>query len=147
MAAGTVVLGAESKRDQRGRRILSAQRWAEVLSAYPNSGLTQAQFARQEGVNYHTLVAHLGRARLAAAAPLPGKQAARRCTSVSANPAAGAYASHSPVFIEAVFPPDSSVSAAARPSMPPLEVVLPSGLLIRGVEPAALATLVRALMN
>jgi len=146
-AADSVVLDAESKKDQRGRRILSEQRWAEVLAAYANSALTQAQFARQEGVNYHTLVAHLGRARRAASAAFPAQTAARRLTSASTNLAAETSTSHSPAFIEAVFPPNLLAAAAAHPSRPPLEVILPNGLLIRGVEPAALATLVRALMN
>ena len=55
------VLREEAKRDTRGRRIVEAERWRELLAAYATSELTQAKFARREGVNYHTFVAWLGR--------------------------------------------------------------------------------------
>ena len=57
------VLREEAKRDTRGRRIVEAERWRELLAAYATSELTQAQFARREGVNYHTFVARLNRER------------------------------------------------------------------------------------
>jgi DNA-binding transcriptional regulator YiaG len=57
------VLHAERKQDTRGHRIVDAERWRELLAVYATSGLTQAQFARQEGVNYHTFVARLNRER------------------------------------------------------------------------------------
>jgi transposase-like protein len=57
------VLREEAKRDTRGRRIVDAERWRELLAAYATSGLTQTQFARREGVNYHTFVARLNRER------------------------------------------------------------------------------------
>jgi hypothetical protein len=59
---------AKLKHDARGRRIVAAGRWAELLAAYDASGLTQKAFARREGVNVHTLVAWLGRRRSAGTA-------------------------------------------------------------------------------
>ena len=68
------VLAEECKNDRRGRRIVSKQRWEEVLGAYPASGLTQEQYARREGVNYHTMVSRLGRARLKSGSKANGVQ-------------------------------------------------------------------------
>lgn len=51
------------KRDGRGRRLITAPQREELLRAYAASGLTQRAFARQEGVNYHTLVEWLQRQR------------------------------------------------------------------------------------
>jgi transposase-like protein len=52
---GAELLTEEGKRDQRGRRITSAPRRAELLEAYRASGLTMKQFGRQEGINPFTL--------------------------------------------------------------------------------------------
>ena len=125
-AAEAAVLFEECKNDTRGRRIVSAQRWAEVLGAYPASGLTQEQYARRQGVNYHTLVSRLGRARLKSG----GKAGAHGERSQSGPLVSG--------FIEAILP--SGVASAAA-----LEVVTPSGFIIRGAEPEAVAALVRSL--
>lgn len=125
-AAEAAVLAEESKNDTRGRRILSAQRWEEVLGAYPASGLTQEQYARREGVNYHTLVSRLGRARLKSG----GKAGAHGERSQSDPLVSG--------FIEAILPSGVGKSAA-------LEVVTPSGFIIRGSDPEAVAALVRSL--
>ena len=110
------VLHEERKQDTRGRRIVGAERWRELLAAYATSGLTQAQFARQEGVNYHTLVARLAR---------------ERGRSQPARPA--------PTFVEA------RVSAPGWPSATALEVQLPDGAIVRGSDPTTVAVLVRAL--
>ena len=59
----TEVVDDKQKRDKRGRRIVAAERWAEVLAEYDASGLTQSAFARRVGLNFHTLVAWLGRRR------------------------------------------------------------------------------------
>ena len=125
-AAQAAVLAEECKNDTRGRRIVSSQRWAEVLGAYPASGLTQEQYARREGVNYHTLVSRLGRARLKSA-----KKAGVLGERLQAGPLVSG-------FIEAMLP--SGVASAAA-----LEVVTPSGFIIRGAEPEAVAALVRSL--
>ncbi len=59
----TEVVEDKQKRDKRGRRIVAAERWAEVLAEYDASGLTQSAFARRAGLNFHTFVAQLGRRR------------------------------------------------------------------------------------
>ena len=125
-AAEAAVLFEECKNDTRGRRIVSAQRWAEVLGAYPASGLTQEQYARRQGVNYHTLVSRLGRARLKS-----GSKAGSHGERSQSGPLVSG-------FIEAILP--SGVASAAA-----LEVVTPSGFIIRGAEPEAVAALVRSL--
>jgi transposase-like protein len=112
----TEVLDGEIKQDTRGRRIVDAERWREVLTAYATSGLTQAQFARQEGVNYHTFVARLNRER--------GRSQPTGST---------------PTFVEA------RVTAAGWPQATALEVQLPGGMIVRGSDPATVAALVQAL--
>lgn len=125
-AAEAEVLGEESKNDTRGRRIVSAKRWAEILGAYPASGLTQEQYARREGINYHTLVSRLGRARL---------KSGRNAGVLGERPQPESLV---PGFIEAILPSGIDKSSA-------LEVVTPSGFIIRGADPVAVAALVRAL--
>lgn len=49
------------KSDARGRRIVAAERRAELLAAYAASGLTQRAFARREGVNFHPFIGWLQR--------------------------------------------------------------------------------------
>jgi hypothetical protein len=110
------VLREEAKRDTRGRRIVEAERWREVLAAYATSGMTQAQYARQEGVNYHTFVARLNRERGRSQPAGPG-----------------------PTFVEA------RVSATGWPQATVLEVQLPDGAIVRGSDPTTVAALVRAL--
>ena len=56
MATNAAVVVAEDfKRDERGRRITPRARRVELVEAYRASGLTMAQFARQEGINRLTL--------------------------------------------------------------------------------------------
>jgi len=52
------------KRDQRGRRRMPASRREELVARWRESGLTQAAFARREGINYTTFCSwvHQGRA-------------------------------------------------------------------------------------
>ncbi len=42
------------KRDARGRRMTPLERRRELVRAYQASGLTQAEFARREGLRYST---------------------------------------------------------------------------------------------
>ncbi len=141
LSSETVVLSDERTNDTSGRRFASAQRWAEILAAYPVSGLTQKQYAKQAGVNYHTLVSRLGRARINS----DSKTGAPGAGALEAG-ALGAGASGErpepgrlvPGFIEAILP---SVGA----NVSTLEVVTTSGFIIRGADPVAVATLVRAL--
>jgi hypothetical protein len=59
----TEIADEGSKQDSRGRRIVDEAHWGEVIRRYQASGLTQAQFARREGIKYHTLVGRLVRHR------------------------------------------------------------------------------------
>ncbi|RRJ94361.1 hypothetical protein Ga0100231_008315 [Opitutaceae bacterium TAV4] len=64
----TELVGAQTKRDTKGHRIINAQRRDELLARYQSSGLTQKAFARQAGVNFHTFVSWLAQQRCASAA-------------------------------------------------------------------------------
>ena len=110
------VLAEESKRDRRGRKLNAEGRWRELMAEQASSGLTQAQFARREGINYHTFVGWRGRFR--------------RQGGSTPGPA--------PRFVEAQL---ATVPAPGRR----LEVVLPGGVVVRGEEAAAVAALVKAL--
>jgi transposase-like protein len=116
----------EHKRDTRGRRIAEPRRRDEIVAAYASSGLTQKAYARQEGVNYHTLVSWLGRSRRESDGVAP--------PSGPAGPDASA-----PRFAQLTWPP------AASPSVSRLEAVLPDGVILRGDDPAALLVLLNAL--
>lgn len=114
----TEILDSGQKRDACGRRITDEARRAEVLVAFAASGLSQKAFARQEGVNYHTFVAWLGRERRlnpAVAEPTVGKVRFRQ------------------------------LQLGPEPRRAELEVVLPGGLVVRGGDAAQLAVLVKAL--
>lgn len=111
----TEILDGDEKRDTRGRKIADAARRAEVLAGYATSGLTQKAFARQEGVNYHTLVAWLGREQRSAPAAAPGKISFRQ------------------------------LQFGPTPHRAELEVALPGGLVVRGGDAAQVAALVKAL--
>lgn len=47
----------ETKRDERGRRIRTANERKALVKAYQSSGLTQRAFAEREGIKYTTFVA------------------------------------------------------------------------------------------
>lgn len=119
-----VVIGDERMRDRKGRRQLTAARWEELMREYEASGLTQAEFARRNGLVYTTLAHRVQQKRRVAKA--------------------GAVA---PRFVE-VRPALPSVLPKAAPTsatLLELSVTLPDGVVLRGAEPAALAALVRAL--
>ena len=60
-----VIAEDEPKVDTQGRKILDEGRWRDLIERYESSGMTQVQFARREGIKYHTFVARLGRHRRA----------------------------------------------------------------------------------
>lgn len=114
-AIETEIIETGEQRGGRGRRITPAARRAEYVEAYRRSGLTQAAFARREGLRYPTF-AHWVRH-------------------------ADKGASTSPVRFAQVSWPRSLPEAAG----PRLEVQLPDGTIVRGAEVGELAVLVRAL--
>lgn len=116
----------EHKRDTRGRRIAEPRRREEIVAGYAGSGLTQKTYARQEGVNYHTLVSWLGRRR-------------RESDRAAPPPAPSAPVASVARFAQLTWP-SAAPSAVSR-----LEVVLPDGVILRGDDPAALLVLLNAL--
>jgi len=113
----TEVIEDGAKRDRRGRRILPAERIDELVKEYRASGLTQAAFARREGLKYPTFA---------------GWVSARR---VQTGQSSGGSAVR---FAQLQLP--AGLTAPAE-----LSVSLPDGLVVRGSEVCALAALVRAL--
>lgn len=57
------VFNDETKRDSRGRKVISREERERLLAAYRESGLTQRVFCEREAINYHTFVSWLGKAR------------------------------------------------------------------------------------
>jgi transposase-like protein len=113
--ATTELVETGERRDLRGRRITPAVRRAELVAAWRQSGLTQAAFARREGVRYPTFASWVQQARHVAGRPSAPKV---RFAEVQVPAALGA---------------------------PPLEVRLRDGTVIRGACAQAVAALARAL--
>ena len=116
--ATTELVETGEKRDRRGRKITPVARRGELVAAWRASGMTQAEFARREGVNYTTLASWVQLARRRETAPVPIRFAEVRV-------------------------PVSKPAAEARVDR--LEVRLPDGTVVRGDNAAALVRLVRAL--
>jgi transposase-like protein len=119
-SATTQIVDDGGQRDRRGRVSWPRERREQLLDEYERSGLTQAAFARREGVRYPTF-AHWVQERRRATLPGSGRRPAV-----------------SPRFVE--------VGVPAAASSPELSVTLPCGLVARGADAIALATLVRALL-
>lgn len=109
----TEVCEEMEKRDGRGRRLLNKDQWAEALSAYDKSGMTQVGFCRREGLNYNSFVHQLSkRKNQALAASAPGSKFRQLEVSCSESKSAS------------------------------LEVRLPCGLVVRGSDAEELARLI-----
>jgi len=113
----TEVIEDGAKRDRRGRRILPPEQVEALVREYRASGLTQAAFARREGLKYPTFA---------------GLVNARR---VQAGRASGGSAVR---FTQLQLP--TGLTAPTELSVAP-----PDGVVVRGSEVRALAALVRAL--
>lgn len=94
------------------------QRREQLLAEYERSGLSQAAFARRAGVRYPTFAHWVQERRRGGLAPATGT---------------------APRFVEVGV-------RATPPSSSELSVTLPGGLVARGADAPALATLVRALL-
>lgn len=115
----------ETKRDTKGRRITPKARRQELLAAYEQSGLTQAAFARREGVKYQTFATWVSEGRRRSAA-------------------GGLSKSVVPVrFAEVNLPPSAQRELSANADA--LSVTLPDGVVVRGADALAMAALVKAL--
>lgn len=115
----TEVVNDGVARDRRGRRFTPLARRAELIEAWKASGLSQAAFARREGLQYPTFAGWVQAARRHSPVPAPVRFAEFRLPA----------ASHGT--------PDASVA--------PLEVRLPDGTIVRGADAAAVASLVQTL--
>ena len=105
------------KRDTCGRRLLSKEQWAAVLSAYDTSGMTQKGFCRHEGLNHNSFVYQLSLRRNKSLAQATGAPKFKQLQ-VSASAGTGSFA---------------------------LEVILPCGSQVRGNHAAELVQLIRLL--
>ena len=122
-AITTELVQTGEKHDQRGRRMTPPERRAALVREYKESGLTQAAFARREGLRNSTFAYWV-------------LQSAK----------AGAEAAKSPIeFAQLRLPvvPAPMPPITAEPAH--LEVRLPDGTLLRGDNANDLALLVRAL--
>ena len=116
--ATTELIDPGEQRDQLGRRLTPTKQRAELVAAFRASGLTQAAFARQEGLKYSTFCTWAS--------------ADRR--TVRAKPTV----KPSTVSFAEVSIPTRAVT---------LEVRLPDGTVVSGGHALELAALVRALRN
>jgi transposase-like protein len=109
------VIETGEKRDRRGYRVTPMGRRAELVREYQQSGLTQAEFARREGLKYATFAGWvLKAAKQPAAAP-------------------------SIQFAQLRLPSSTAIETTG------LGVRLPDGTSVRGNQVKELAALVRAL--
>ena len=116
-ATTTELVVTGETRDRLGRTITPVARRAELVAGWRASGLTQAAFARREGVRYTTFVSWVQEeGRKPGPRTAPGRIK----------------------FAEVRLP---------SASMAGLEVRLPDGTVLRGGNAADLATLVRALRS
>lgn len=118
MAAITAeIVDTGEKRDTRGRRVTPAERRAEVVRDYLQSGLTMAQYARRERITYATFAGWVWKEQ-------------RRSQNAPIK------------FAEMRLPLPPPSGAERR-----LEVRLADGTTLRGDSPADLAALIRALRS
>ena len=124
----------ESNLDSKGRRITPKERREGLLKEYEQSGLTQAAFARRAGINYPTFASWV--------------QGRRERTTVSLRAGEPMRAQQRVQFAEVNLPAPSQPAPSQRASSSDagsLSVTLPDGLVVRGIDAAALAVLVKAL--
>jgi transposase-like protein len=106
------------KRDGRGRRMMARTHRMALIESYRASGLTMAEFARRESVNYTTFAGWIAKA---------GK----------------ALSSRSPMkFAEVRLPTPPPVGAGRGDQV---EVRLPDGTVLRGGRVADLVAVIKAL--
>ena len=65
------VVDTGEQRDRRGRRRVPREQRRKLIEAYRASGLTMAEFARREAINYTTLAGWMARAGREVARPRP----------------------------------------------------------------------------
>ena len=60
---GAELVDTGAKRDGRGRRLAVREEAQAALAAYERSGLTQREFAKRDGIKFHTFTGWLKRYR------------------------------------------------------------------------------------
>ena len=125
---GLEVIPTEVRKDRLGRRTLGRERRDELLSRFATSGMTQAAFARKEGVSEQTFASWRKRVR---------KEGKARPASTSYMQGVPGHPVQ-PAFRElTVAPPPSSVAA-------PIVVVF-GGVEARCADAVTAAALIKAL--
>ncbi|SRR6266568_875500 len=119
-AINTEVVDTGEKRDVRGRRVKPRAQRLELIEAYRASGLTMAEFARRETLNYSTLAGWVSKAGKAPDTAGPIK------------------------FAEVQLP---ALRTATVKGTNELEVRLPDGTVLRGGRVTDLVSLARALRS
>lgn len=64
------VVDTGEKRDTHGRRVLPRAQRLALIEAYRGSGITMAEFARREAINYSTFAGWIAKAAKCAKAPI-----------------------------------------------------------------------------
>jgi transposase-like protein len=113
------VVETGEKRDRLGRRITPARRREELVAAWRQSGLTQAAFARREGVRYPTFATWVQQARQGEPCNKASSQKVR--------------------FAQVHLPTSAPI--------PPVEVRMADGTVVRGASAREVAAVVRALRS
>jgi hypothetical protein len=132
-ATTTELIETGEKHDVLGRRLTPGERRAELLAAFQASGLTQAAFARREGITYSTFCTWAQAERAAGRLPVAKPGRVRSKPAVTAPPVR---------FVEAG--PSGPINLSVS-STPGLEVRLPDGTVLRGSSAVELAKLLRSL--
>ena len=110
----------DERRDVRGRRVIPRTQRMDLIAAFRASGVTMAEFARREALNYSTFAGWVIKAGKAPSGPVPIK------------------------FAQVQLP---TVRTAAVTPTNELEVRLPDGTALRGSRVADLVALVRGLRS
>jgi transposase-like protein len=113
------VIETGEKRDKRGYRVTPMARRTELVREYQKSGLTQAEFARREGIKYATFAGWVLKA--------------------AKQPPAPSLIQFAQLRLPAPVPPPTAAKTTG------LEVHLPDGTSVRGNKVKELAALIRAL--
>ncbi len=129
-ATTTELIETGEKHDMLGRRLTPEERRTELLALFRASGLTQAAFARREGLTYSTFCTWVQVERMAGRLPIAKPGGVRTKSTAKTS---------SVRFVEASLPEQ------LRESGHRLEVRLPDGTELRGSSAVDLAKLLRLL--
>ena len=132
-AITTELIETGEKHDVLGRKLTPDERRGELLAAFRTSGLTQAAFARREGLKYSTFCTWAQVERVAGRLPIAQPGGPRLKPAAKTPPVR---------FVEADVPERFREAARSSPS---LEVRLPDGTVLRGSNATELAKLLRSL--